>query len=291
MSAVLAVCEQRDGTLRTVSQEVVTAARRLADALEGEVEALVLGTGAVAGSDALGRFGADSVVTLTAAAFTQPSPEAYARTVAERVRAGGYTTVVFAASATGKDLAPRVAARLGVALAQDVTDLAVESGAVLAVRPVCAGKALLRVKVTTRPALLTVRPNVFTPVERPRPGAAHTTAVEAPVGRVVVREVKAASAGALDVAEAPVVVSGGRGLKEPANFALLEDLAAAFGDTVLWRHHRHHRLSLRHDDAGRHRRRRPKHDADRGGDLDNDSDRRLLSNQAEHRLPANALAS
>jgi electron transfer flavoprotein alpha subunit len=73
---------------------------------------------------------------------------------------------------------------------------------------------------------------VFTPVERPRPGAAHTTAVEAPVGRVVVREVKAASAGALDVAEAPVVVSGGRGLKEPANFALLEDLAAAFGGTA-----------------------------------------------------------
>jgi electron transfer flavoprotein alpha subunit len=227
MTKVLAVVEQRDGTLRKISHEVVTAAHRLG----GTVEALVCGAGPVKGADQLGKFGADKVVTLTNAAFAKYAPEGMAQAIAERATNGGYTAVVFAASATGKDLAPRVAAKLGVALAGDVTDVGIEGGAVVATRPVYAGKALLKVKVTGKPALLSVRPNVFTPVERPKPGTAATVAVNVPAGggRVVVREIKAAEAGALDVAEAQIVISGGRGLKEPANFKVLEELAHAFG--------------------------------------------------------------
>ena len=229
MSHVLAVLEQRDGALRKVSHEVVTGARRLADALGGEVHALVLAAGAVQGTEASGRYGADKVIVATHAGFGQYAPEGYARTVAERVRSGGYTAVVFAASAQGKDLAPRVAARLGVPLAADVTDVAVDGGAVIVTRPVYAGKALLKVKVTAAPAVVSLRPNVFTPVERPKAGGAETVAVSGDAGRVVVKGIKAAAGGSLDVAEAPIVISGGRGLKEPANFKLLEDLARAFG--------------------------------------------------------------
>jgi electron transfer flavoprotein alpha subunit len=229
MSHVLAVLEQRDGSLRKISHEVVTGARRLADALGGEVHALVLGAGAISGTDAAGRFGADKVITATNAGFVQYAPEGYARAAAERAKAGGYGAVVLAASAQGKDLAPRVAARLGVPLAADVTDLAVEGGAVVVTRPVYAGKALLKVKVTVAPAVVSLRPNVFTPVERPKAGAAETAAVAGDAGRVVVKGIKAAAGGALDVAEAPIVVSGGRGLKDPANFKLLEELAQAFG--------------------------------------------------------------
>ncbi len=227
MTMILAVVEQRDGTLRKISHEVVTAAHRLG----GSVDALVCaaGPGPVKGADQLGKFGADKVVTLTNAAFAKYAPEGMAQAIAERAKSGGYTAVVFAASATGKDLAPRVAAKLGVALAGDVTDVGVEGGAVVATRPVYAGKALLKVKVTGQPAVLSVRPNVFTPVERPKPGTAETVAVSVAAGRVVVREIKAAEAGALDVAEAQIVISGGRGLKEPANFKVLEDLAHAFG--------------------------------------------------------------
>jgi len=230
VSGVLAVLEQRDGALRKVSHEVVTGARRLADALgSGTVDALVVAGGTVRGTDAVGGFGADKVITLTNPAFGSYAPEGYARAIAERVKAGGYRAVVFAASATGKDLAPRVAARLGRPLAQDVTDLAVEDGAVIALRPVYAGKALLKVKVAGSPAVLSLRPNVFTPVRRPKSGTVETAPVEGAAGRVVVKEIKAAPAGTLDVAEAPIVVSGGRGLKEPANFKVLEELAAAFG--------------------------------------------------------------
>jgi len=229
VSGVLAVCEQRDAVLRKVSHEVVTGARRLADALGANVEAVVCAAAAVPGSDRLGAFGADKVVTLANAGFAKYAPEGSAHAIAERVKSGGYAAVVFAASATGKDLAPRVAAKLRVALAADVTDVAVDGGAVVATRPVYAGKALLRVKLAGKPAVLSLRPNVFTPVERPKAGAAEVVAVSVPAGRVTVREIKAAEAGALDVAEAQIVISGGRGLKEPANFKVIEELARAFG--------------------------------------------------------------
>jgi electron transfer flavoprotein alpha subunit len=228
VSHVLAVLEQRDGALRKLSHEVVTGARRLADALGGRVDALILASGAVQGAEQVGRFGADRVITLTNPAFRMYAPEGYARAIAERVKGGGYGAVVFGASATGKDLAPRVAARLGRPLAQDVTDLDVEDGTVTVIRPVYAGKALLKLKITGAPAVISLRPSVFTPVERPKAGAPETAPVDGSAGRVVVKQIKAAEAGTLDVAEAPIIVSGGRGLKEPANFKVLEELAAAF---------------------------------------------------------------
>jgi len=221
----LAVLEQRDGVLRKISHEVVTAAQRLG----GGVEAVVCAAGAVQGADQAGKYGADKIVTLTNPAFAKYAPEACAQALADRAKQGGYRTIVFAASATGKDLAPRVAAKLGVAVAADITDLAADGGGVVVTRPVYAGKALLTVKVASQPAVLSLRPNVFTPVERPKAGAAETVAVTVPAGRVVVREIKAAPAGTLDVAEAQVIISGGRGLKEPANFKVLEELARAFG--------------------------------------------------------------
>ena len=231
MSDVLAVLEQRDGAIRKVSHEVVTGARRLAEALGGgaKVDALVLAAAPARGADQMGRFGADRVITLTNPGFGMYAPEGYVRAIADRVSAGAYGAVVFAASATGKDLAPRVAARLGRPLVQDVTDVSVAGGAVIAIRPVYAGKALLKVRVAGSPAVLSLRPNVFTPVERPKAGAQETVAVVGSPGRVVVKQIKAAPAGTLDVAEAPIIVSGGRGLKEPANFKVLEELAAAFG--------------------------------------------------------------
>jgi len=225
MTRTLAVLEQRDGVLRKISYEVVTAAQRLG----GTVEAVVCGSGAVQGTDQVGRFGADKVVTLTNPSFAKYDPEGYAQALAERIKQGGYEAVLFAASATGKDLAPRVAAKLGVAVTADITEVAAEGGAIVAIRPVYAGKALLKVKVAAQPAVLSVRPNVFTPVERPKAGTAETVAVSVSPGRVVVREVKAAPAGTLDVAEAQIIISGGRGLKDPANFKVLEELARAFG--------------------------------------------------------------
>jgi len=193
----LAVLEQRDGTLRKVSYEVVTAAARLGSAV-------------------------DAVVCSSA------GPEGCASAIAERAKSGGYGAVVFAATATGKDLAPRVAAKLGVGVATDVTELSVEGGTIVATRPVYAGKAMQKVRVLGKPAVISVRPNVFRPDAQASQVKPESLSVASP-GRVVVREIKAAPAGTLDVAEAQVIISGGRGLKEPANFKMLEELARAFG--------------------------------------------------------------
>ena len=197
MSKILAVLERRDGKLRKVSFEIVTAARRLTDAV-------------------------DAVVCDTS------DREGCATAIAERAKAGGYRAVVFAATATGKDLAPRVAAKLGVGVAADLTEVAADGSGFLVTRPVYAGKALLKVKVTSQPAVLSLRPNVFTSDERANSVTPETLPVTSS-GRVKVREIKAAPAGTLDVAEAQVIISGGRGLKEPANFKVLEELARAFG--------------------------------------------------------------
>jgi electron transfer flavoprotein alpha subunit len=196
---VLAVLEQRDGKLRKVSFEVVTAARRLSDAV-------------------------DAVVCDTT------DREGCAAALADRAKGGAYRAVVFAATATGRDLAPRVAAKLGVGVVADLTDLAAEGegDAIVATRPVYAGKALQKVRVTGRPAVLSLRPNVFTPDARAA-GVTPETLPVASSGRVKIREIKPAPAGTLDVAEAQIIISGGRGLKEPANFKVLEELAKAFG--------------------------------------------------------------
>jgi electron transfer flavoprotein alpha subunit len=229
--AILAITEQRDGALRKVSLEVVTAARRLADQLGTTADALVVGAGSVSGTDALGRHGADRVLTASHADLGLYQPDGYAATVAELAK--GYTAVVFAATATGRDLAPRVAARIGVGLATDVTEFAAEGGKIVVTRPVYAGKALQRLRLEGTPALLSIRPNTVQPTESPKAGAAAEAAVPAFTLRARVTGVKAPASAALDVAEAPVVVSGGRGLKEPEQFRLLEELAAAFGNAAV----------------------------------------------------------
>jgi electron transfer flavoprotein alpha subunit len=197
VSKTLAVLEQRDGALRKVSFEVVTAARRLGSAFD----AVVCGAG---------------------------GPEGCAAAIAERAKTGDYGAVVFAATASGKDLAPRVAAKLGVPVATDVVDIGADAGVIVATRPVYAGKALQTLRLLGKPAVISVRPNTFTADAQAAQVKPEILSVATP-GRVVIREIKPAPAGMLDVAEAQVIVSGGRGLKEPANFKVLEDLARAFG--------------------------------------------------------------
>jgi electron transfer flavoprotein alpha subunit len=228
---ILAITEQRDGTLRKVSHEVMTAARRLADQLNTTADALVLGAGSVSGADQLGRYGADRVLTATHADFALYQPDGFSATIAEVAKS--YAAVVFAATATGRDLAPRVAARMGVGLATDVTEFAAEGGKVVVTRPVYAGKALQKLRLEGTPALFSVRPNTVQPTESAKAGTAAAAPVPAFTIRARVTGVKAPASAALDVAEAPVVVSGGRGLREPEQFKLLEDLAAAFGNAAV----------------------------------------------------------
>ncbi|HEX2189418.1 MAG TPA: electron transfer flavoprotein subunit alpha/FixB family protein [Longimicrobiaceae bacterium] len=232
MAGIFAFAEARDGELRKVAQEVVTAARSLADALGTEVHAVVLGgegTGAAAGD--LGRFGADRVFVGETAVFDRYSPEGFTTVVADFIREHGCDAALFPATSLGRDLAPRVAARLGVDYLSEATGLAAAGGQVVVTRPVFAGKLNAEATVPAKPAVVSLRPNTFTPQESPKAGEVQKLDVSldgADFGAVV-REIRAAAGGKLDVAEAPVIVSGGRGLGGPENFKLIEELAAAFG--------------------------------------------------------------
>ena len=230
---VLAVTEQRDGALRKTSHEVVWAARLLADAMGGTVDALVLGApGMDAAGAKLGEAGADRVLVAEDASFVKYAPCGYAATAAAVAKTGGYGVVLVAATAGGRDLAPRIAARLDAPLATDATGVSFADGKVTASRPVYAGRAIQQLRFDAPVAVISLRPNTFAPGSAGKAGTVSKVAAVT-AARVVVREVKAAEPGKLDVAEASVVVSGGRGLKGPEHFALIENLARAFGGAAV----------------------------------------------------------
>jgi electron transfer flavoprotein alpha subunit len=191
------------------------------------VHALVLGPAGLELGEA-GRYGADKVFHAAGDAARLYQPGLWAAAAAERHQAGAYEVVLVGATALGKDLAPRMAARLGVPLAADAIELTRAQG-IVATRPVYAGKALSRVRVTAPSCVVSLRPNSVTPVEQRRPGAVEAMALPAEGTAARTVQVKEPERAALDVAEASVIVSGGRGLKDPSHFQLLEDLARAFG--------------------------------------------------------------
>jgi electron transfer flavoprotein alpha subunit len=231
MAGIFAFAEARDGELRKVAQEVVTAARSLADALGTEVHAVVLGgEGTAAAAGELGRFGADKVFVGETAAFDKYSPEGFTTVVVNFIKEHGCDAALFPATSLGRDLAPRVAARLGVDYLSEATGLSAEGGQVSVTRPMYAGKLNAAATLAQKPAVVSLRPNTFTPQESAKAGEVQKLDVSldgADFGAVV-REIRAAAGGKMDVSEAPVIVSGGRGLGSPENFKLIEDLAAAF---------------------------------------------------------------
>jgi electron transfer flavoprotein alpha subunit len=231
MANVLAVLEQRGGALKQVSHEVVTAARTVADASGGGVDALVLGPSGIDVSG-VGAYGADRVIVVEGDDLRLYQPEAYAAATVAQTQSGDYAAVLMSATAMGKDLAPRVAGRLDCPLAADVTELEWSDGIVVS-RPWYSGKAIAKLEIAAAPCVVSVRPNVVNPIERAHDGAAE----KAPPADVEVRartvEIKEPEKARLDVTEAPVVVGGGRGLKEAENFALLEELADALGTAAV----------------------------------------------------------
>jgi electron transfer flavoprotein alpha subunit len=233
---ILAFAESRGGDLRKVAFEAVTAARARADAAGGEVHAVVAGpSGIAAKAETLGRYGADVVTVVEHPAFSNHNPEAAAALVAERVKAGGHRVVVLVASAQGKDLAPRVAARLGVPLAADLTSVTLDGDKLVGTHPVNTGKVIATVTLAANPAVISLRPGAVTATDNARSARVETAA---PVGdpgasRVKVTETIAGNTAKLDLGDAPIIVSGGRGLRAAENFKLVEDLAAAFGNAAV----------------------------------------------------------
>ena len=231
---VLVIAEQRDGILKKVAFEMLGAGAELAAALGGSVEAALLGSGLDGLPDTLAQYGATKVYVADDDSLASYSSEGYTDTLAAIIGQSEPAIVLIGATAMGRDLAPRLAARLGVGLASDCTALEIADGRLVATRPVFAGKALAKVKLNGDPQMATVRPNVLA---APEPNTGATAAVE-PVAaladsvRARVVDIVGAGEGEIDVAEADVIVTGGRGVDGPEGFAPIRSLAKTLGAAV-----------------------------------------------------------
>jgi len=230
MADVLIYLETAHGAdgavLKKPAAEVATAGRALADKLGGRLVALL--TGGVAPDGVLGRHGVDHVLTVDGEAYARHMLAAQAAAVDAAIAKIAPRVLLMAASVLGKELGAYVAGRHGWALMSDVVAVGVDGERVTSVKPRYAGKALAHL-AAAGPVVISVRPNAVAPVEQPRDAATEALEVGAADGRVRLREVVAAAEKKLDLTEADMIVSGGRGLGGPENWPLILDLAGALG--------------------------------------------------------------
>jgi electron transfer flavoprotein alpha subunit len=223
---VLVFCEVQDNKLKKASREALSIGRRLAEAAGGDLAAFANDV-AVAGD--AGRYGAKKLYVANAGGY---NTETYTALMHAAVGQSSASIVLFGGTSNGRDLAPRLAARLNAGVASDVDRLEWTGGKLRARRPVYSGKAFATVEISGIPAIATTRINAF-PAEESGGAAAEIVEINAPAdSKMKVVETKVAESGELSIVEADIIVSGGRGLKEGANFSLIRDLAHAIGGAV-----------------------------------------------------------
>jgi len=233
MPGILTFAEQRDGKLRRASLEAVSEARRLAGTLGGPVTAVLVGSGVEGLAGELTAHGADAVHLFDQPELALYATEPFSRAVVQAVKESQPAALLVPFTAMGKDLAPRVAALLEAGLVSDCVALTPKDGRIEARRPMYAGKAFATVRWRDGLQMASLRPNVFAVGARDdsrKPEVKKGTVDAAARGRVT--RVEASAAGKVELTEAQVIVSGGRGLKGPENFHLVESLAGAFGAAV-----------------------------------------------------------
>jgi electron transfer flavoprotein alpha subunit len=225
---ILVYLEERNGHICKPSLEAIGAAR----ALGGNVIAGIVGADTSALAGQAKKLNVSSIYCVSDARLANYSSRATGRALAEIARQSAAEVVLIGATGRGKDLAPRVAIRLEAGYVPDVTAFATESGEIIATHPVYAGKAQVNVRITTPIKIYSTRPNLWKASDS-------APASEASINPVTVafedsdfaEQTKSLvlSQGKIDVAEADIIVSGGRGMRGPENWALIENLAAAFG--------------------------------------------------------------
>jgi electron transfer flavoprotein alpha subunit len=225
---ILVVAELVEGALSPTTAELIGQGTRLADG--GSVAVTLLGSGAGGAGSAAFEAGADRVFSSDDAGYDQYNSDQWIAAVTAAAEQHTPEAIFVAQSTVGRDLGPRLAARLNTAVAMDCVNVADDGGALKATRPCYGGNAQATYGFATSPAIATIRAKSFDPIE-PRAGASgETVALPALAdSRTTIVGRELAEAAGLQITEAPIVVSGGRGLGGPEGFELVEALAAAFG--------------------------------------------------------------
>ena len=229
---ILAILEQREGLIKRSGFEAACTAVNLAKDLNTSAEAVVVGD-VISNLNEVSKYGIQKIIHLKNSELANYSSSGYTEALTNLVKEAKYNFLILSNTALGKDLAPRLSVKLDAGCAVDCVKLNLSGNDIILTRPTYAGKALIDVKLLSTNKVITIRPNVF---------KAQVVENSAPV-EIIVKEISQVnlkskvtsfkkSEGKLDVAEADIIVSGGRGMKGPENFHLIKELAEALGAAV-----------------------------------------------------------
>lgn len=226
----LVLAEAREGALRNVSFEAIAAAKQLTD----DVTAVVIGDHVQSLAQELGEYGASRVLVVEDDRLKHYTPDGYGQVLRQLIEQENPEMIVLGHTALGKDIAPKLAARLDAGLISDVVSIEGSGRDAEFVRPIYSGKAFEKVKFKDSVMFFTIRPNNIDALTR-QAGASvsvETPAVELKDLAMIVKEVVRKATGKVDLAEAKVIVAGGRGVKSEDGFKPLEELAELLGGVV-----------------------------------------------------------
>lgn len=233
MAGVWVFADQKGGNFRKVIFEMLGEGRKMADKLGEELVAVVLGAGAAGTTGTLAEYGADKVIVAEADFLSTYTTDGYAGVLAGLVKENSPSIVMMAHNAVGKDLGPTLSQKLGAGQLSDVIGVTYDNGITFK-RPIYAGKAFTNVVFNEKPMVATIRPKMFEALEPQAGRTAEVVAVSPakPDIRQIVRDVISKASGRVDLTEANVVISGGRGMKSAEKFKILDELADILGAAV-----------------------------------------------------------
>ncbi len=234
---ILIFIEQRNKKLKKASLESLSQGKRMCEQLNRDMHAVIIGEGLEEKIAEMTRFGVKRVYCYSDPWLSDYTPDGYARCVVAVAEKSSPSMILFPGTAMGKDVAPRVTAALKTGLASDCTEIIIDGSSVKAVRPIYSGKILANVSIPEDlPGIFTLRPNVFPLIESSAGQQAEIIKMESPVSseqiKAQVIEMIFGEGAKIDVTEANIIVTGGRGMKGPENFKMLEELADAIGGAV-----------------------------------------------------------
>ncbi|MFB5662929.1 electron transfer flavoprotein subunit alpha/FixB family protein [Alteribacillus sp. HJP-4] len=229
---ILVLGEIKDGELRNVSFEAIAAGRRIADG--GEVVGLLFGENLQGHAEELIKYGADRVLTSENSDLVQYTTDAYKQALLQVFEQESPDGIILGHTSSGKDLAPRIAAKIGAGLVSDAVDVESSGGSTVFTRPIYSGKAFEKLSISDGPTLATIRPNNIAPETKDegKSGDISSISLEVKDLRTIVKEVVKKTSGGVDLAEAKIIVAGGRGVKSAEGFKPLQELADVLGAAV-----------------------------------------------------------
>ncbi len=229
---VLVLGESRDGQLRNVSFEAIAAGKKIAGG--GETVGVLIGESVSKFAEELIQYGADRVIVVEDAQLAQYTSDGYSQAFMAVLDQEKPEGIVFGHTALGKDLSPKIAAKIGVGLVSDATSIEEEDGEVIFTRPIYSGKAFEKLTVKEGIVFATIRPNNIAPLEQDKARFGEVSSVTVPITnlRTIIKEVVRKASKGVDLSEAKVVIAGGRGVKSEEGFELLNELAEVLGGAV-----------------------------------------------------------